>query len=109
MNKQEYVELQTVMPQAQYTYSVIRSEQSTTEKTIAHLYAERLATPASVAGELSENHPTQSKSKCLYTTHRAYKHGASVPTEAIGMIYHHAPIPNHVIDYYIYTLEHILI
>lgn len=108
MNKHKYVELHAMMQQVQHTSSVILSEQSAAEKTIAHLYAEGLVTPVSIAGEWLEYHPAPSKSK-YHTTHRPNRHGDSASTEAIGTIHHHVPIPNHVIDYYIYTLEHILI
>ena len=109
MNQQGEAEPQEAMSQVRHISSVIRSEQSSTERTMVHLYAEQLAIPVPVAGEVPGYHPSHSKPKCLHTAQRANRYGLSASTEAIGSPHHRTPTPNHVIDYYIYTLEHILI
>ena len=108
-DKQGEAEPQEAMTRIRRISSVIRSEQSAAEKTITHLFAEGVAVPVSVAGELPGYHPSHSKSKCLHTAHRPDRYGTSSSAENIGEVHLHIPTPHHAIDYYIYTLEHILI
>ena len=108
-DKQGEAEPQEAMSQVRHVSSVIRTEQSAAERTIAHLYAEGVAMPVSVAGELPGYHPSHSKPKCLHAAHRSDRYGTSSSSENVGEVHPHTPTPHHVIDYYIYTLEHILI
>ena len=102
----EVTELQNEIQQEEQVCSVIRSEYPTTEKAIAHHYAEQVAIPFSAVIELSGQHLYSSKSKSMQTNIQNNRH---VRTLGYSTLYNHTPIPYHVIDYYIYTLEHILI
>ena len=105
-NKQEPTELQEAIPQicmSCYT----DAEQSTAERTMAHLYDEQIAIPLYSTGEFSSYHPTHSKPKCLQSAQRPNRN--CILRSYIGPYHHQTPTHPHVIDYYIYTLEHILI
>ena len=106
-DRQEVTEPQEAMPQMRVS-SYTDAEQSTAARTMAHLFAERLAIPVYVTGELSGYQPTHSKPKCLQSNQRSGYNNLH-PHESIGLHPHRIPIHHHVIDYYIYTLEHILI
>lgn len=107
VNKQEVTELPQAMPQVRVS-CYTNAEQSTAERTMAHLYDERLAIPIYTAGELPGYHPTHSKHKCQQNI--LHPDRSSTLHASAGDSFHHRnPIYHHVIDYYIYTLEHILI
>lgn len=106
-DRQETTEPQEATPQmrvACYT----DAEQSDAARTIAHLFAERLAIPVYVTGDLPGYHPTHSKPKCLHQAYRDKWHDIRASFIS-GFASHRSPIHQHAIDYYIYTLEHILI
>ena len=105
-DKQEVTELPEAMPQVRCSHYT-DAGQSTTERTLAHLYDERFAMPIYATGEFSGYHSTHSKHKCLQAVHRPdYQ---CTLRNHIGTHPHRPPVHHHVIDYYIYTLEHILI
>ena len=106
-NKQENTTWQEAMPQ-EHTSHYISAEQPVAERTIAHLFNERIAMPIHAAGEIPSYHPHHSKPKCLQTADRLNRH-SSCRMLGNGFEYHPSPVYYHVIDYYIYTLEHILI
>lgn len=106
-DRQETTEPQEAMPQM-YISSYTDAEQSAAERTMAHLFAERLAVPAYATGELPGYHPTHSKPKCLQGNLRTGYNNPHLH-EDTSLHSQRAPIYYHVIDYYIYTLEHILI
>lgn len=106
-DKQEVVEPQNAMPQMRVS-CYVDAEQATTARTLEHLYTERLAMPVCVTGELPGYHPTHSKPKCLQSTHRANSN-SSFRSEIVSYFPHRMILHSHVIDYYIYTLEHIII
>lgn len=93
------------MLQEQRIYAFV-TEQPITERTITHLYSEQIAVPVLTAGELPGYHPHHSKPKCLHT--HLQKNRYVISSDNRHML-HHSPCFYHVIDYYIYTLEHILI
>ena len=102
---QEEPILNEPMPQEQQIYTFV-TERPFTERTIAHLYSEQIAIPVLTAGELPSYHPHHSKPKCLHTHLQKNRYAISSDNQHI---LHHSPCFYHVIDYYIYTLEHILI
>lgn len=106
-NRQENTELQEVIPQMRVS-CYTDAEQSAAARTMAHLFDEYLAIPIYVTGELPGYHPTHSKPKCLQGNQRS---GYNNPPTHDDTRLHtqRTPIYHHVIDYYIYTLEHILI
>ena len=93
------------MLQEQRIYAFV-TERPLAERTITHLYSEQIAVPVLTAGELPGYHPHHSKPKCLYTHLQKNRYAISSDNQHI---LHHSPCFYHVIDYYIYTLEHILI
>jgi hypothetical protein len=93
------------MPQEQRIYAFV-TERPFAERTITHLYSEQIAVPVLTAGELPGYHPHHSKPKCLHTHLQKNRYAISSDNQHI---LHHSPCFYHVIDYYIYTLEHILI
>ena len=97
--------LQEVMPQEYRTCTFV-SEQPITEKSIDHLSTEQMAIPVLTAGEVPGYHPQPSKTKCIHTHIQKNRHSISLDKQRI---IHHTPCFHHIIDYYIYTLEHILI
>lgn len=98
---------QEVMPQ-EYISQIISAEQPTTEQTIAHLFDEQIAMPIHISGEVPGYHSHYLNSKCLHTASRLNRNTSHLFLNN-GFEHHHSPIYNHVIDYYIYTLKHILI
>ena len=97
-------ELQQDVISSQSTY-IVAQEQPFSEKPLNHLFSENIAIPVQIAGELPSFHHQQSKSKHILTTNRPNRinlHTAEVGHSTFNR-YHH------MIDYYIYTLEHILI
>ena len=106
-DKQENTTWQEAMPQ-EHTSHYISAEQPVAERTIAHLYNERIAMPIHAAGEIPGYHPHHSKPKCLQTADRLNRHSSYLML-GNGFEHHPSPVYYHVIDYYIYTLEHILI
>ena len=93
------------IPQEQRIYAFV-TERPLAERTITHLYSEQIAVPVLTAGELPGYHPHHSKPKCLHTNLQKNRHLTSSDNQHT---LHHSPCFYHVIDYYIYTLEHILI
>lgn len=106
-DKQGNATWQKSMPQ-NYTLHYICAEQPIAERTINHLSNKRIAMPILTIGEIPGFHPHPSKTKCLHTTDRL-NHYNSYISLINGFTHHPSPIQHHVIDYYIYTLEHILI
>ena len=106
-NEQENTTWQEAMPH-EYTAHCTLIQQETTERTIDHLYNEHLILPVYATGEVPGYHPHHSKPKCLHHADRSKwhdTHGAFTN----GLLHHRSTIHQHAIDYYIYTLEHILI
>lgn len=101
----EETESQGTMPQER-RICTLEAEQPVSERTMAHLYSERIAVPVFTTGELSSYHPHHSKPKCLHVNVQK-NHGANTSDDLYTN--YHSPLFYHVIDYYIYTLEHILI
>ena len=106
-DRQENTESQDVTPQMRVS-CYTDAEQSAAARTMAHLFDEYLAIPIYVTGELPGYHSTHSKPKCLQGNQRSV-YNIPHPHESTGLHPHQTPIHHHVIDYYIYTLEHILI
>ena len=106
-DRQEATEPQEAMPQMRVS-CYTDAEQSAAARTMAHLFAERMAIPVYVTGELPGYHPTHSKPKCLQGNLRT-GYNSSHLHEGTDFHLHRILIHHHVIDYYIYTLEHILI
>ena len=106
-DRQEVTEPQEAMPQMRIS-CYTDAEQSAAARTMAHLFDEYLAIPIYVTGELPGYHPTHSKPKCLQGNQRS-GYNTPHPHESTGLHPHRASIHHHVIDYYIYALEHILI
>jgi hypothetical protein len=93
------------IPQEQRIHALV-TERPIAERTITHLYSEQIAVPILAAGELPGYHPHHSKPKCLHMNPHKNRHAISLDKRHT---IHHSPSFHHVIDYYIYTLEHILI
>ena len=105
MGQLEETESQETMPQ-EHPICTFEIERPITERTIAHLYSEQIAVPILTAGELPGYHPHHSKPKCLHIHLHKNRHANSL--DKLHTI-HQSQCYHHVIDYYIYTLEHILI
>ena len=106
-DRQENTESQEAIPQMRVS-CYTDAEQSAAARTMAHLFDEYLAIPIYVTGELPGYHSTHSKPKCLQGNQRSVYNNP--PThDGTGLHTQRIPIYHHVIDYYIYTLEHILI
>ena len=95
------------VPQEVYT-GCIQAKESAAAKTIAHLYTEQTAVPVQAAAKGPGNSTHHFKPKCLSAaigSHRPnlriYETGDASPLPLLPHFY--------TIDYYIYTLEHILI
>ena len=106
-NEQENTTWQEAMPH-EYVAHCSLIQQETTERTIDHLYIEHLIIPAYVTGEVPGYHPHHSKPKCLHHADRSKWHDTHAAFTN-GLLHHRSTIHQHAIDYYIYTLEHILI
>ena len=106
-NEQENTTWQEAMPHQIVAHCTL-NEQLTTERTIAHLYNEHLIIPVYITNEIPGYHPHHSKPKCLHHADRAKWHDARADFTS-GLSHHRSTIHQHAIDYYIYTLEHILI
>ena len=106
-DKQEDTTWLEAMPQ-RYISQYISAEQSATERTIAHLFDERIAMPIHAIVEIPGYHPHHSKPKCLHIADKL-NHNNSYMVWGKGFPQLQSPNYHHVIDYYIYTLEHILI
>lgn len=107
LGQQEEVVLHKTMPQ-EHRYCTIVKKQSVAERAIAHLHSEQIAIPILTTGELPGYHPHHSKPKCLHQAYRDKWHDIRASFIS-GFASHRSPIHQHAIDYYIYTLEHILI
>lgn len=106
-SNQEHTTWLEAMPQ-KYNTPSISAEQPTSERAIAHLLDEQMAISILAAGEIPGYHPQHSKPKCLHTTDKQNRYGSYLVLSK-GCPHLQTPIYHHVIDYYIYTLEHILI
>lgn len=105
--RQEGTTWQEAVPPC-HTSHFIRAEQPVAERTLAHLYDERIVLLLHAASEVPGYHPQHSKSKCLHMADRPKHHGTQ--NFFTGCIIEHGnPILFHAIDYYIYALEHIII
>ena len=106
-NKQENTTWQEAMPH-EYVAHATLIQQETTKRTIAHLHIEHLISPAYVIGEVPGYHPHHSKPKCLHHADRSKWHDTRAAFTN-RLAFHRSTVHQHAIDYYIYTLEHILI
>jgi hypothetical protein len=104
---QKNTEPQEAMPQMPVV-TYIHAKPSTSQDTMGHLFTTQWAVPIYLAGELPGYHPHHSKPKCLQSTHRQ-DYNCIHDAETIGIHHQRTTFHHHVIDYYIYTLEHILI
>lgn len=105
--EQEHTESQEALPQENVAY-YIHAEKAAAEPTNAYLFAERLAIPAFATVEFSGSNQHSSKSKGLPTIDRLNRCKPH-PDDVYHIPHHQRTTCFHVIDYYIYTLEHILI
>lgn len=105
--KTKETELQNVVPQKQCS-DCIRADQSAMDKTMAHLYAERSAIPVQALVQWSTHMGKSNKYKCLYGIVPSTLAGIRPMDYSSFLSPPHWSVP-HAIDYYIYTLEHILI
>ena len=106
-NEQGNTTWQEAMPH-EYVAHCSLIQQENTERPIDHLYIEHFIIPAYVISEVPGYHPHHSKPKCLHHADRSKWHDTH--TASInGLLHHRSIIHQHAIDYYIYTLEHILI
>lgn len=105
--EQKYTESQEALPQGNVA-CYIHAEKAAAERTIAHLFAERLATPAFATVEFSGSNQHSSKSKSLPTIDRLNRCKPH-PDDTYHIFHQQRTSCFHVIDYYIYTLGHILI
>ena len=96
---------QVTMP-LEHRICTFESEQPIAERTIAHLYSEQIAVPVFTIGELSCYHPHHFKPKCWQMNVQKCR---GVKPSAKPDLNIHSPCFYHMLDYYIYTLEHILI
>ena len=106
-NEQENTTWQEAMPHQHVAHCTL-NEQLATERTTNHLLNEHLVVPAYITVEVPGYHPHHSKPKCLHQAART-KWNDTRASFISGFANHHSPIHQHAIDYYIYTLEHILI
>ena len=106
VNKQEKTVSQEVMPKNSYTYFISSAEQSTSNSTKSNLNTECWIMPICAIGELPGYHPHHSKPKCLHTTD-PLKHRISSFADIQSSVHLNTHI--HTKDYYVFTLEHILI
>ena len=105
--KTEGTELKNVVPQRECS-DCIRADQSAMDKTMAHLYAERSATPVQAPVQWSTHMGKSNKYKCLYGIVPSTLSDIRPMGSSSFLSPPHWSVP-HAIDYYIYTLEHILI
>jgi len=105
--KQESTTWQKAMPN-EYIPHYSYTEHPQTENTIGHLCNEQIAIPIHIASEVSSYHPHHSKPKCLYTIEKQSRNSTHIILNH-RIAFHRSSIHLHAIDYYIYTLEHILI
>ncbi|MBQ8243142.1 MAG: hypothetical protein IJZ40_06705, partial [Bacteroidaceae bacterium] len=105
--KTEGTELKNVVPQRECS-DCIRADQSAMDKTMAHLYAERSATPVQALLQWSTYMGKSNKNKCPYGIASSNLAGIRTMISPSFLSPPHWSVP-HAIDYYIYTLEHILI
>ncbi|MBO5250930.1 MAG: hypothetical protein J6B31_02905 [Bacteroidaceae bacterium] len=105
--KQDDTTRQESMPK-QIVAHCISAKQPVAERTISHLFDERIVLPIRAVSELPGFHPGSSKFKCLHTPECPSYRSTHLFFTNISEL-HLSPFPFHVIDYYIYTLEHILI
>lgn len=105
--KQESTTWQQAVPPC-HTSHFIHAEQPVAQRTLAHLYDERIVLPIHAACKTPGYHPHHSKPKCLHTAD--YLNRRSTQIIFTDTLTHHCnPIPFHAIDYYIFALEHIII
>lgn len=97
---------QNVEPQNECS-DCIRAEQSAIDKTIAHLYAERLPVPVQAIAKPFTHSEKSNKYKGVY--HLISSICTDIQTGSIRFLSPPNRLEFHTIDYYIYTLEHILI
>ena len=105
-SKQKDTTWQEAVPH-EYTLHYSLTEKPASERTFADLCHEQLAIPANITGEVPGYQPYHSKPKCLHSIDRAKRHDTCSVFMSI-LAQYRSPIHHHVIDYYIYTLEHIL-
>ena len=106
-NIQENTEPQKAMPLT-HVSSYIDAKPAPSQNSTDNYVSTQWAIPITLPGELPGFHPNHSKPKCLQNIHRQDYHCVHF-VHAIGCCHPQKNIHSHVIDYYIYTLEHILI
>ena len=108
VNKQEETVSQEVRPEKTYSCFISSAEQPTSHNSRSNLNAECWIMPIYVTGELPGYHPHHSKPKCLHTADllkRRFSSLADIRSSAHLNTHFHI----HTKDYYVFTLEHILI
>lgn len=108
VNKQEETVSQEVIPEISHTYFISCDEQPTSESTKSNLDAGCWIMPIYATGELPGYHPHHSKPKCLHTTD-ALKRRISSLADFRSSVHLNTFLHIHAKDYYVFTLEHILI
>lgn len=106
-SKQKDTTWQEAVPH-EYTLHYSLTEKPASERTFADLCHEQLAIPANITGEVPGYHPHHSKPKCLHHADRSKWHDTRAAFTN-RLAFHRSTVHQHAIDYYIYTLEHILI
>ena len=108
VNKQEKTVSQEVMPRNSHTYFISSAEQSTSNSTKSNLNEECWIMPICAIGELPGYHPHHSKPKCLHTAD-SLKRRISSLADIRSSVHLNTHLYIHTKDYYVFTLEHILI
>ena len=108
VNKQEKTVSKAVMPKSSHTYFISSAEQSSSNSTKSNLNAECWIMPICAIGELPGYHPYHSKPKCLHTAD-SLKRRISSLADIRSSVHLNTHLYIHTKDYYVFTLEHILI
>ena len=104
---QKNTEPQEAIPQTHVVTYIDAKPTASTDTT--NFLSTQWAVPIHFMGELPGYHSHHSKPKCLQNIHRQNYYNSIHDAEAMEIRHQRTNIHFHVIDYYIYTLEHILI
>ena len=107
VNKQEETVSQEVMPNDSHI-CIVSAEQPSDNCAKPNLYAGCLIMPIYATSELPGYHPHHSKPKCLHTADLLKRRIASF-ADILSSVHQNNPLHIHAKDYYVFTLEHILI
>ena len=107
VNKQEETVSQEVMPNEPHI-CIVSAEEPLDNCTKPNLYAECLVMPIYATSELPGYHPHHSKPKCLHTAD-SLKRRISSLADIRSSVHLNSFLHIHAKDYYVFTLEHILI